>query len=82
MEELIEAINKYQREKNLNDAQFALLLGIDRSTVSLVKRGLRMPGRKFLQAISCKVPELRRDVMNYMSLSQEETEGKVASHSR
>ncbi len=63
---LIEAIQKEQVERKLNDTQLAKLLGIDISTWSRIRRGERPPGGKFLRAVMSNMPQLALPVLDYM----------------
>lgn len=58
MNNLIEAVKKYQQDEKLSDNQLTKLLRIDRSTWSYIKSGKRNPGIKFLRAIAREIPKL------------------------
>jgi len=73
VETLFRQIDNIQKLKGLNDKQLAESLGIDSSTVSKIKHGIRQPGRKFIQALSRVYPELRMDIYQYISSGGEET---------
>jgi len=64
--DLIEAIKKEQGERGLNDTKLSALLGIDLSTWSRIKRGVRPPGGKFLTAVMRNLPEIGLVVIDYM----------------
>jgi len=59
MNNLVEAVKKYQAEEEFNDSQLAQFLGIDKSTWSYIKSGKRKPGLKFLRAVVAKIPHLK-----------------------
>ncbi len=59
MNNLVEAIKKYQANEKLTDGQLGKLLGVDRSTWSKIKSGERNPGMKFLRATAREIPKLQ-----------------------
>jgi len=59
MNKVIEAIKEYQEQNRISDGGLIKLLQIDRSTWSLLKRGKRNPGVKFLKAVAREIPQLR-----------------------
>jgi len=59
MNKVIEAIKEYQEQNRISDGGLIKLLQIDRSTWSLLKRGKRSPGVKFLKAVAREIPQLR-----------------------
>ena len=63
---LVDAIVSFQQEKGFSDGGLAALLGIDRSTLSYIKRGQRKPGGKFLGALAQAVPELQTHIMKHL----------------
>ena len=66
LSKLIDEINKLQQREGLSDRKFARSLGIDPSLLSRVKNGKASPGGKFLRAVACKYPRLRKYVNRYM----------------
>lgn len=67
MHALFDALKQHQEAKHLSDGQLALMLGINRSTLSYIKRGKRVPGAKVLRAISRELPELQPLVIDFMA---------------
>jgi len=61
-----DAIKTYQEANNLNDAQFARLLNIDRSMLSKIKSGEREPGVKVIKALLKHSPEFRKPISDYL----------------
>lgn len=59
MNNLIEAVRQYQRDKKISDNQFSQLLGLDRSTWAYIKSGKRNPGIKFFRAIARELPQFK-----------------------
>jgi len=53
MNALGKALTKYQKAKKLNDADLARALRLHKSTIGLLKRGTRQPGRKVKDAFKC-----------------------------
>ncbi len=66
MTELIRQIELYQKLKGLSDVALARMLDINNAYLGRIKRGLRQPGRKALQALA-KIPELNMAVYKYLS---------------
>ena len=67
MKDLIKAINQYQEKNSMNDGEMAKQLGVTRSLLSLVKRGKREPGVKFIKGVMRTFPEMTLVVMNYLA---------------
>ena len=67
MSKLVEEIQKIQSLKGLSDTQLARAIGLDLSTWSKIKNGVRPPGGKFLRALAKAFPELHLTILDYMS---------------
>lgn len=70
LEKLIKVVEGYQEAEGLSNVKLGAKIGIDHSHISLFKRGLRDPGRKFLQALMTLSPALRMAVIEYMSVDE------------
>ena len=69
---LLDDLKKAQKDRGLNDAKFAELLGIHFSYWSLVKRGKAPLGIKLLCHVCYRLPELHVRVLDYMVAQGEE----------
>lgn len=63
---LIEALVAKQRERGLTDAEFASSLGASRPMWSMVRSGHKRPGRKFLQGVMRRYPDLTSECLAYL----------------
>lgn len=73
MHTLVEQAMRLQEMHKLSDRQFARRLGVDPSSWSRVKRGLRPPGMKILRALVKEFPGLELAAYQYIaSLRQEQ----------
>jgi len=57
-----------QRNEHLSNKGMALRLGVSPSTVSMVYRGCRNPGPKFLRGVLKAYPQLRDEVYSFLLL--------------
>lgn len=71
MDELINAVVESQKKRKLSDRQLSILLKIDPSHWSRIKRGLiPASGGKFLTAVAREFPELHFIVLKCMSQAE------------
>ena len=66
MDELLEAIDRYQERNHLTDNQFSIQIGLVPSTISRIKSGQRQPGSRVLKAIA-QIPELKDVCFDYIT---------------
>jgi transcriptional regulator with XRE-family HTH domain len=75
LERLVTIVKTYQELNKLSDGEFAVLLGIDRSTWSYISNFKREPGAKFFEGLG-KVRELRMALYEYFSQDEAQVDNK------
>jgi hypothetical protein len=63
---LVEALERKQKELGLTQVGMAQRLGVSEAMWSLVRRGLRNPGRGFIQAVLQQCPELSSEALIFL----------------
>lgn len=63
---LVRMLRGLQRNEHLSNRGMALRLGVSTSMVSMVYRGRRNPGPKFLRGVLKAYPQLRDEVYSFL----------------
>lgn len=66
IDNLVDALKRYQEQNKLSDGEFAQILQIDRSMLSYIKSYKRNPGPQTLRALAALSPEFHELVIDYM----------------
>lgn len=66
MDQLLTLVREKQKEKRLNNSQFAQLIGISPAMWGAIVRGKRLIGDKTLNRIIVSFPELSPEILQYI----------------
>lgn len=69
MNKIVKAVRAWQELHKMNDIALSEILDIDHSAWSLLRRGKRQPGLKFLKSVAKNMPALQAYILEYISLN-------------